>query len=307
MMHRLKTISLILPLGLLLGACAETELVLHTAKQMTSHAPAKTSGHYKIGNPYQISGLWYYPAVDYNYVETGIASWYGPKFHGRQTANGGIFDMNAVTAAHRTLPLPSMVRVTNLKNGRSLKVLVNDRGPYAKNRIIDLSRRSAQLLGFQRAGTAPVKVEIIADESRQLAAIAQGQRLPQVAAAPSDKVNVAALPGSQAPASVSKDATPPVRTEAVEPLPDRAVMSRTPITAKPRIYVQAGAFVYRDLADKMKRLLDPIGPTQIAEAVIGERRFYRVRIGPLSSVKKADQLLELVTASGYPEARLVVD
>ena len=305
--HRTRIISLILPIGLLLGACAETELVLHTAKQMTSHSLAKSSGNYKIGNPYQIGGVWYYPAVDYNYVETGIGSWYGPKFHGRQTAHGEIFDMNAVTAAHRTLPLPSMVRVTNLRNGRTLKVLVNDRGPFARNRIIDLSRRSAQLLGLERAGTAPVKVEIMADESRRLAAIAQGKSLPQLAAAPSEKVNIAALPGSQTSASTPKVVPPPVQTAAIAPLAEQAVVSKTPITAKPRIYVQAGAFVYRDLADKMKRLLDPIGPTQVAEAVVGERRFYRVRIGPLSSVKKADQLLELVSASGYPEARLVVD
>jgi len=305
--RRTKMISLLLPLGLLLGGCAETELVLHTAKQMTSHEPANSSGYYKIGNPYQIKGIWYYPAVDYNYVETGIGSWYGPKFHGRQTANGEIFDMNAVTAAHRTLPLPSMVRVTNLRNGRSLKVLVNDRGPFARSRIIDLSRRSAQLLGFQRAGTAPVKVEIIADESRRLAAIAQGQSLPQVATAPSEKVNIAALPGSQAPASTSKVVPPRVQADALKPLPEQAVNSKAPVSGTPRIYVQAGAFVYRDLADKMKRLLDPIGPTQVAEAVIGERRFYRVRIGPLSSVEDADQMLELVSASGYPEAQLVVD
>lgn len=305
--RRARVISMVLPLGLLLGACAETELVLHAAKQMTSHEPANSSGHYKIGNPYQINGVWYYPAVDYNYVETGIGSWYGPKFHGRKTANGEIFDMNAVTAAHRTLPLPSMVRVTNLRNGRSLKVLVNDRGPFARSRIIDLSRRSAQLLGFQRAGTAPVRVEIIADESRRLAAIAQGQSAPQIAAAPSEKVNIAALPGSQAPAPITKAEPTPVQAAVIEPLPGVKAISKTPITAKPRIYVQAGAFVYRDLADKMKRLLDPIGPTQIAEAVIGERRFYRVRMGPISSVKKADQLLELVSASGYPEAQLIVD
>ncbi len=113
------------------------------------HSSPAQVGNYKIGKPYEIAGQWYYPAVDYEYSETGIASWYGPKFHGKQTANGEIFDQHEISAAHRTLPLPSMVRVTNLENGRSLDVRVNDRGPFAHGRIIDMSRRAAQLLGFE--------------------------------------------------------------------------------------------------------------------------------------------------------------
>ena len=130
----------------LLAGCAETRLALHAAKKLRT-GPETPIGIYKVGKPYRIGGIWYYPKVDYSYHETGIASWYGQKFHRRQTANGQIFDMNAISAAHRTLPLPSMVQVTNLKNGRSLKILVNDRGPFAHGRIIDLSRRAAQLLG----------------------------------------------------------------------------------------------------------------------------------------------------------------
>ncbi len=134
-----------------------------------SRAAAATPG-YKVGKPYQIKGVWYYPQVDYDYVEEGIASWYGPGFHGKATANGEIYDMNDLTAAHRTLPMPSIVRVTNLENGRSLKLKVNDRGPFARERIIDVSRRASQLLGFHMQGTTPVRVEIVEDESRQLAA-----------------------------------------------------------------------------------------------------------------------------------------
>ena len=119
--------------AVVLSACAETEFLIHS---------------YKVGDPYKIQGIWYYPAEDYEYEETGIASWYGAQFHGRRTANGGIYDMNALTAAHRTLPMPSYVRVTNLENGRSLILKVNDRGPFARNRIIDISRRGSQLLGF---------------------------------------------------------------------------------------------------------------------------------------------------------------
>src|ERR1700756_2860405 len=119
---------------------------------------------YKVGAPYQIGGVWYYPAVDYNYDETGVASWYGEAFDQQYTANGEIFDLNQLTAAHRTLPMPSIVQVTNLENGRSMQLRVNDRGPFVGGRIIDVSRRAAQLLGFETNGTARVRVTIIKDE-----------------------------------------------------------------------------------------------------------------------------------------------
>ena len=112
----------------------------------------------KIGKPYQINGEWYFPRMVDRYREIGVASWYGLPFHGRQTANGEIYDMHGMTAAHPTLPLPSLARVTNLENGRSIKVRINDRGPFAKKRIIDLSRRAAWELGFKEQGTAEVEV-----------------------------------------------------------------------------------------------------------------------------------------------------
>ena len=105
---------------LALGACAQAELVSHAAKKMRPSPPQHRAGQYKIGQPYEVAGVWYYPRVDYGYRETGIASWYGPNFHGNRTANGETFDQYKMTAAHRTLPLPSMVRVTNLENGRSV-------------------------------------------------------------------------------------------------------------------------------------------------------------------------------------------
>ena len=148
--------------SILLAGCAETALVVHTAKEIASLSkPPVPKGRYKVGTPYQIKNVWYYPKIDYEYDETGIASWYGPNFHQKMTANGEIFDQNAITAAHRTLPMPSVVRVTNLENGRSLVVRINDRGPFAHGRIIDLSRRSAQLLGFVRKGTAKTRVQIL--------------------------------------------------------------------------------------------------------------------------------------------------
>lgn len=145
-----------------------------TSTATGTKASPYTSGNYpgilKIGNPYDIAGRTYYPAHDPDYVEEGIASWYGPKFHGRATANGERFDQNQLTAAHRTLPLPSMVRVTNLENGRVSILKVNDRGPFAKDRIIDLSKKAAEDLGVIAKGTAHVRVEYLPNETRQLVA-----------------------------------------------------------------------------------------------------------------------------------------
>jgi rare lipoprotein A len=292
----------------LLSACAETELAMHTAKQLTTSGPGQSKGAYKIGKPYKIKGTWYYPAVNYGYVEKGIASWYGSQFHGRKTANGEIFDMNTISAAHRTLPLPSVVQVTNLKNGRSLKIRVNDRGPFAKSRIIDLSRRAAQLLGYERSGTALVRVEIVSDESRRMALLAQGQ----VRSLPSQKpakVKIANLGGSTGESGVKMEAKqlPPRYATKLRKWAPTNVVKVSPVTGGKKIYVQAGAFVYRDLAAKMQKLLDPLGPNRIVEAVIGKRRYFRVQVGPAPNVNQGDKLLDLVIASGYPKARLVVD
>jgi len=120
------------------------------------------AGIYKIGQPYEVGAVWYYPKEQPDYDETGVASWYGPEFGNRRTANGERFDPNGLTAAHRTLPMPVNVRVTNLDNGKSLVVRVNDRGPFARGRIIDVSARAAQLLGFYGQGTAKVRVTYIA-------------------------------------------------------------------------------------------------------------------------------------------------
>ncbi|WP_279626413.1 septal ring lytic transglycosylase RlpA family protein [Polycladidibacter hongkongensis] len=121
----------------------------------------KGGGRAVVGKPYKVAGKWYKPKVDPNYSKVGLASWYGPTFHGRMTANGEVFDRNGLTAAHTTMPLPSYAKVTNLNNGRSMVVRVNDRGPFHGNRIIDLSERAATLLGTKSAGVGKVKVDYI--------------------------------------------------------------------------------------------------------------------------------------------------
>lgn len=120
----------------------------------------------KVGTPYKVAGVWYYPKEQPAYDEVGYASWYGKDFHGKKTANGEIYNMNALTAAHKTLPLPTFVKVTNLENGRTILLRVNDRGPFVKGRIIDISRRGAQLLGFDKQGVTKVRVQAVDEHGR---------------------------------------------------------------------------------------------------------------------------------------------
>ncbi len=146
----------------------------------------KGGGVYKVGDPYLANGKWYVPVNDRSYDRKGLASWYGDFFHGRQTANGEIYDMNALTAAHPTLPLPTYVSVTNLMNNRTVVVRVNDRGPYHDGRIIDLSHKAARVLGFYGRGTAPVRVRYLGpaplngDDSYERRVLAQQPWAPRV-------------------------------------------------------------------------------------------------------------------------------
>ncbi len=295
-----------------------------------------TSTGYKIGKPYQIAGVWYYPHVDYEYDETGIASWYGPGFHGKKTANGETYDQNGLTAAHRTLPLPSLVRVTNLVNGRQLTLRVNDRGPFAHGRILDVSKRGAQLLDFERTGTAKVRVEILAEESRQLAYQAGAYKVapeitggtgssatsgqpgsPQVAAAPVGDLAQEPLPpppGGQATApKVNQPVTKPVQSAtaiedkvlATAPAPDGKV-SKVPVKAA-NMYVQAGAFTSQSNANRLASRLAKFGQARILPVVVDRQKFYRVRVGPIASVADADRILDQVVGAGNPQAKIVVE
>jgi rare lipoprotein A len=145
----------------------------------------KGGGSYKVGQPYMLNGKVYYPAENSSYRADGIASWYGPDFHGRLTANGEVYDMHSISAAHPTMPLPSYARVTNLENNRSIVVRVNDRGPYARNRIIDLSIGTAKALEFYGRGIARVRVEYIgrapmdgSDDQMLMATLRNGSPAP---------------------------------------------------------------------------------------------------------------------------------
>ncbi len=175
----IQAITALGALALALSGCAEPNAVATTnghgahehfapgkygvtsARVVTSGAVPKGGGQYLVGRPYHIAGRTYVPTENDNYSATGMASWYGDAFHGRRTANGEIYDMAAISAAHPTMPLPSYARVTNLSNGNSIIVRVNDRGPYAAGRVMDVSSRVADLLGFKGAGTGHVHIEYV--------------------------------------------------------------------------------------------------------------------------------------------------
>ena len=172
-------------------------------------------GYYKVGARYQVDGVWYTPHVDWSYDQTGTASWYGKEFHGRLTANGEIFDLNGLTAAHPTLPLPSIVEVTDLDDGRQIRLRVNDRGPYVNGRVIDVSRRAAQLLGFEMAGTAHVRVRLLAPETQEAQALARRDIIGNTAVAAAVP-GPAAAPSASAPLTVVDATMPAVASQPVE-------------------------------------------------------------------------------------------
>jgi len=311
-----RALAMTVVCAITLAACAETEFLVHTAKQVRGDSIPTGEGRYKVGSPYQIKGAWYYPAEDFEYSETGIASWYGPNFHGKQTANGETYNQNDMTAAHRTLPMPSAVRVTNLENGRSIVLRINDRGPFARGRIIDVSRRGAQLLGFEKNGVAKVRVDILPNESRQLkaAAINGSSQQIQVAASPRDAVVSRPLP-STAPARPNARATEPasapapVRTTSLPPPVDPVLSDDVEVlqVSPTGIYVQAGAFSRLENALRMRDRLFDMGPTQISRFPVSGTEIYRVRIGPLATVEVADATLARVVNSGVSEAQLIVE
>lgn len=319
-----------LALLVLLSACAEIELASHVTKQ--AMPPSKSQGTFKVGTPYKIEGQRYFPKESYDLVETGIASWYGPQFHGKKTANGEIFDRNELTAAHRTLQMPSLVRVTNLDNGRSLVVRVNDRGPYKKGRVVDLSERAAELLDFKSKGTAKVKLEVMKQESLQIAeaaksgldtsgyevALNRGGTMPEPpasvmafapAASPGYGAGIPPVAGvtSENLIHVSASANVPVQghTRNGEFYPD-PVVTEMPVTPT-EIYVQAGSFSVPDNAYRLSAKLQHLAQTEVFPAIVRGQQFYRVRVGPVASVEQADTLLSRVLASGSENAIIIVE
>lgn len=310
MIRALRQTIAVTALAALLAGCASDY-----AENEVSVPP--DAGVYKIGSPYEVDGTWYYPKEEPNYDETGVASWYGPTFYGHRTADGEIFKAASLTAAHRTLPMPVNVRVTNLENGRSLIVRVNDRGPFAKGRIIDVSEQAAKLLGFIGQGTARVRVTFVAR-----ADLPNGQPQPDttppeiasaVQAAPTSKVDVAALqaaPGAALDPAMTATPLPPSAglppsEEQIAATQPTGQVTTVPVPAVTHLYVQVGAFSTMENARRIQSRLG--NGLMISTIERNGQKLYRVRLGPFDQVADADQALSRLTGQGSNDARIVVD
>jgi rare lipoprotein A len=271
------------------------------------------------GNPpfYVVSGHRYAVLpTSAGYVERGVASWYGTEFHGLRTSTGEPYDMFAMTAAHKTLPLPCYARVTNLSNGRSAVVRINDRGPFVDNRIIDLSYSAARKLDIVRNGTAFVQVEVLTPAAPSVTP-ALPVAAPAVAAA---SIGVSAVPAvmpSPANAAPAADAS---STAASTPSPTQSATSLAPVApasasaAAPlpvptsTFYIQVGAYARRENADSTARKLRAGGIEHVITlAPSAYQPLQRVRVGPIESVQQFDALIARLLALGYPGARLAQD
>ena len=294
------------------AGCSEMKLALHVVKQInretqeTQPLPRAAQGQYKLGSPYEIDQAWYYPSYDPNYSRTGIASWYGPAFHGRPTANGEVFDMNAVTAAHPTLPLPSRVRVTNLENGRQLEMRVNDRGPFVDERLIDLSRRAAQLLGFHRKGLAKVRVEYLGLDHLE-ADVPWPAEAPAVVVAAADGPDIASKP-RWTPQPAGEELLPPEkpgRRASVSP-PRSPATQAVAATGSRRLLVEAAVLDGRDAARRLGDRVRTLGTVAVQPERRKGRVVYAVRIGPVDSDDEAAFILAELNRAGFRDSQIVV-
>ena len=234
--------------------------------------------------PYQIRGRWYRPEEQPNYDETGMASWYGDQFHGRPTATGERFDMNALTAAHKTLPLPGLVEVTNLANGRRIVVRVNDRGPFVDGRIIDLSRGAADALDLRRAGVGEVRVRYLGRAPR----LGGGQVLQYAEASPP--------PPERGPVPY----TQVVSTPPPQPQPQPEAWSSPAVPAPSGVWVQAGTW---SDARQARRAADHLGGGATVD--VAGPGHYRVLVGPWPDAGAAERSRRAVMSRGYPEATTI--
>jgi rare lipoprotein A len=259
----------------------------------------KGGGRYVVGEPYEVAGMWFYPKEEPGYDKTGTASWYGPQFHRRMTSNGEWFDMEYMSAAHPTLPLPSYAQVTNLENGRQIVVRVNDRGPFVDSRIIDLSKKSADALGFRQRGTAPVRVQYIGpapldDHGSHLAAMNE----ELLRGTPLNVMIAAASHGGQGPGLALASAAPLAGTMAGDRF-------QPPPPSVPGYFIQVGAFANPDNAERARYNLANLGQVEITPVSASAGTLYKVTLRP-ASAGVAGQTLSLVRAAGHPDARLVI-
>lgn len=307
-----------------LASCSQVYVGNHLLKKADA-AKCVPEGHLKVGNPYIVDGIRYTPMNEsLGYSEKGIASWYGQDFHGKPSANGECYNMYAFTAAHKTLPLPTIARVTNLENGKSVVVKVNDRGPFVRGRIIDLSYAAAQSLDMARSGTAPVLVEAIggphhakggykggyfkpsADMAKndlraeRLASVGIGEGVQEESLAPLPKADQSQQRAMQPPKPAVSLPKPPAYE-------DRVFTDTKPLK-KTFVYVQVGAYGSEaNATEQMKRLSQTFETAALSQFESNGKTLLRVRAGPFHSVADADAALQKAIEAGFTEAQLKVD
>ncbi|QZI71461.1 septal ring lytic transglycosylase RlpA family protein [Pseudomonas protegens] len=261
--------------------------------------PTLHTGPYKA-NPYTVLGKTYFPIQESkNYVASGTASWYGTKFHGQNTANGEVYDLYGMSAAHKTLPLPSYVKVTNLDNNRSVILRVNDRGPFYSDRIIDLSYAAAKKLGYAETGTARVKVEGI-DPQQWWAQ--RGRPAPLMLNEPQVAQNSA--PVITASAGTVEQWTPPPQQHAAAVVP---VPVKNTAAAASGQYLQVGAFANPDAAELLRSKLSSMvsAPVFISSIVRNQQTLHRVRLGPFGTPGEAQQAQNSVRLANLGQPSVV--
>ena len=271
----------------------------------------KGGGKYHVGNPYQVAGRWFTPKEQPNYDKVGVSSWYGEAFHRRKTSNGEWFNMNDLTAAHATLPLPSYAKVTNLENGRDVIVRINDRGPFVGTRIIDVSKRSADALGFRNNGMAKVRVQWIGvapindDGSHLIAmneALGQGQGLRGLQQLAQNSSGGRTQFGTQLAAREP-------RAEDGQGLAKRqlaSLASNEAVGAGGKSFIiQVAAFAELDNARSARQMVHGLGPSQLVETEGSSGPMYRLQVGPVQGEEAAIHLLEAIQAEGFQDARMV--
>lgn len=294
----IKVYSGVAALLLIAGCASEPEEFAYKNLPEEVQAIKADGGIYKVGNPYKVLGQSYTPKEDYSYSEVGMASWYGDDFHNKRTANGETYNMRAITAAHRTLPLPSIVKVTNLENGKSIIARVNDRGPYVKNRIIDVSQKGAELLGYKNKGIAKVKVEIMERESRAIkeAMLSKDNNSKTYASA----VNYGTTQPTATPIQNMK-----YEITAQAPATTATQTQTAALPASGPFFVQVGAFSDYEKAKQMAASMARFGKVSIYEAYLSKDGVYRVRLGAYQSRDEALQILDRVLDYGHADVTIV--
>ncbi len=290
----LTTFGLVIAGGLVLSACSSGSKISDpfagkgSPKYSKSGPVPKGGGRRHLGKPYTVGGRKFYPKANSNYDKVGVASWYGGRFHRRQTANGEWYDMNDITAAHKTLPIPSYARVTNLATGKKLIVRINDRGPFVNTRIIDLSRKSADLLGTRKAGLKKVRVEYLGPAPLRTNGsdlIAMNRHLNNGAS--KDQLIALANGRRSSPVRVASASTSSYGNSGSG------------------YYVQVGAYGVKQNAQRARSNAASIGNAIISPANGSYGRIYRVRIGPLSTERQAIQVQQRAVNNGHYDAKVV--